>query len=530
MTRRTRKVLIAVVVAAALVALPVAGTLVYDYVVTLERSRAKVEATADMVARVVAEVLLVAEAALADVAYDARTGCTPDLVREFRNKVIAQPAIQGMGLVTPGGQLACTAFGMTDPPLDIAPAAVIAPAGAIIRFAPPADLPYAPTRSFTALYPLNNGGLLAAAMAPVTLFGFLQPDVLGDGGRIAVTVQGDSLADFGAPASTAASSAGSTLVATAPVGVYEAEVTATASRSWALASWRENAAITGSLGAAAAVLVGIGAAHFARNRFSLGAELKEALANKEFEIWYQPVIDLRRGRCAGAEALIRWRHPERDLIPPDLFIAMAEDSGIIVPMTRWLMERVGEDMGPLLAADPSLHIAINLAPVHMSDQRIVEDARMALARHGVRPSQILFELTERGLIDDPGCREVVEALGALGSEVALDDFGTGYSSLAYIDKFKLDYLKIDKAFVSAIGTASPSVRLTDIIIEMATSLNLKIIAEGVETAEQAAYLRARGVTYAQGWHFSKPLATSDFLAFCREEGPATASDRTPAPE
>lgn len=512
MTRRTRKVLIAVVVAAALVALPVAGTLVYDYVVTLERSRARVEATADMVAREAAEVLLVAEAALADVAYDARTGCTPDLVRELRNKVIAQPAIQGMGLVTPSGQLACTAFGMTDPPLDIAPATVIAPAGAIVRFAPPADLPYAPTRSFAALYPLKNGGRLAAAMAPATLFGFLQPDVLGDDGHIVVMVQGATLADFGARASTA----DSRLVATAPVGVYEAEVTATASRSWALAPWRENAAITGSLGAAAAVLVGIGAVHFARNRFSLGAELKEALANKEFEIWYQPVIDLRRGRCAGAEALIRWRHPERDLIPPDLFIAMAEDSGIIVPMTRWLMERVGEDMGPLLAADPSLHIAINLAPVHMSDQRIVEDARVALARHGVRPSQILFELTERGLIDDPGCREVVEALGGLGAEVALDDFGTGYSSLAYIDKFKLDYLKIDKAFVSAIGTASPSVRLTDIIIEMATSLNLKIIAEGVETAEQAAYLRARGVTYAQGWHFSKPLTTRDFLAFCRE--------------
>lgn len=525
MTRRTRKVLIAVVVVTALVALPTAGTLVYDYVVTIERSRAKVETTADMVAREVAELLLVAEAALADVAFDARTGCTPDLVREFRNKVIAQPAIQGMGLVKANGQLACTAFGMTDPPIDVEPAAVIEPADSILRFTPPADLPYAPTRSFAALYPMKGGGRLAAAMAPATLFGFLQADVLGDDGHIAVTLQGSTLADFGATAHAA----GSRLVATTPVGLYGAEVTASATRSWALAPWRENAKIAGLLGALAALAVGIGAARYARNRFSLGAELKEALANKEFEIWYQPVVDLQRERCAGAEALIRWRHPERDLIPPDLFIAMAEDSGIIVPMTRWLMERVGEDMAPLLNADPTLHIAINLAPIHMSDHRIVEDARAALARYGVRPSQILFELTERGLIDDPGCREVVEALGQLGSEVALDDFGTGYSSLAYIDKFKLDYLKIDKAFVSAIGTASPSVRLTDIIIEMATSLNLKLIAEGVETAEQAAYLRTRGVTYAQGWHFSKPLATRDFYAFCRTGQPATADNRASAP-
>lgn len=195
---------------------------------------------------------------------------------------------------------------------------------------------------------------------------------------------------------------------------------------------------------------------------------------------------------------------------------MAEDSGIIIPMTRWLMQRVGEDLGPLLKANPGLHIAINLAPAHMSDHGIVEDARTTLGRYGIQPSQILFELTERSLIDDPACREVVKALGDLGTEVAIDDFGTGYSSLAYIDKFKLNYLKVDKAFVSVIGTQSPTVRLTDIIIGMATSLGLKTIAEGVETTEQAQYLRQRGVKYAQGWHFSKPLNIDDFLAFVRD--------------
>jgi sensor c-di-GMP phosphodiesterase-like protein len=498
--------------AAVLVALPVIGTLAFTYFRALERSRAEVDEVATTLAQQVAEVLLTAEAALADVAFDARQGCNEQLIREFRSKTIALFTIQGIGLISAEGDLGCTSFGLLEPPLRIEPGNPIQPESARLRFFPPAARPYASGILATAKLRLENGSQVVVAFTPDLFFGFLPADVLGNDAYIGVAMLGIELATRG----VAATRASNFISVTRDAGVFDAKVTVKASRQWALASWRDHAAVTASLGGVAGIVLVIGAARFAGGRVSLASELRDGLDNQEFEIWYQPVIDLRRHGCAGAEALIRWRHPERDLISPDLFISLAEETGIIIPITRWLMEQVGKDMGKLLRADPALHIAINLSPAHMSNHEIVEDARATIERYGIRPSQILFELTERGLIDDPHCREVVEALSALGSEVAIDDFGTGYSSLAYIDKFRLDYLKIDKAFVSAIGSRSPSVRLTDVIIDMANSLGLQTIAEGVETHEQALYLRERGVRYAQGWYFSKPLSTDAFIAFVRD--------------
>jgi len=243
--------------------------------------------------------------------------------------------------------------------------------------------------------------------------------------------------------------------------------------------------------------------------------LKDALDNHEFEVFYQPVIDLQNDRCVGAEALLRWRHPERGLVPPDLFIALAEETGAIIPITRWIMDRVGEDMGRLLRDHTDFHIAINLAPAHFANLDVVADAKEVAEGCGIDPARLLFEVTERGLVDDAGCRQVIDALGDLGSEVAIDDFGTGYSSLAYVEKFHLDYLKIDKAFVSTIGTEAASAGLAAIIIEMAGQLGLRIIAEGVETGAQMTYLRDHGVSNAQGWYFSKPLPAAEFLDFAR---------------
>jgi sensor c-di-GMP phosphodiesterase-like protein len=398
--------------------------------------------------------------------------------------------------------------------LLIKPNPPIKPESAALQFFPPATGQYAPGVQLTAGLRLKNGSQVVVAFAPEVFFGFLPADVLGSDAFLGVEMAGVALASRGIMESPAPDF----VSATREAGVFDVNVTAKAGREWALAHWRDNAAVTASLGGIAGMILVIGAARLAGGRVSLASELRDGLDNEEFEVWYQPVIDLQHQRCAGAEALIRWRHPERDLISPDLFISLAEETGIIIPITRWLMRRVGEDMGKLLRTDPTLHIAINLAPAHMSNHEIVEDARATMERYGIRSSQILFELTERGLIDDPNCREVVDALSTLGSEVAIDDFGTGYSSLAYIDKFRLDYLKIDKAFVSAIGSRSPSVRLTDVIIDMANSLGLRTIAEGVETREQALYLRERGVRYAQGWYFSKPLSTEDFVTFVGEPG------------
>ncbi|HRK96396.1 MAG TPA: EAL domain-containing protein, partial [Rhodospirillales bacterium] len=244
-------------------------------------------------------------------------------------------------------------------------------------------------------------------------------------------------------------------------------------------------------------------------------DLRDALENGELAVHYQPVIDLQQGRCVGAEALIRWTPATGAPVSPDVFVQLAEDTGDIVPMTRWLMRKVADEVGERLRTDESFHIAVNLAPVHFNDGRVsaAADAFAVAARSGFPLGRLQFEITERALVDERRCREVIAALSNQGNRVSIDDFGTGYSSLAYVGNFRVDALKIDKAFVKTIGTGAASAGLADIIVDMARSLGLKVVAEGVETEAQAAHLRERGVQFAQGWLYSKPLPVGEFLAF-----------------
>jgi len=184
-------------------------------------------------------------------------------------------------------------------------------------------------------------------------------------------------------------------------------------------------------------------------------------------------------------------------------------------MTEWLMRQIRKELGEVLEADRSLHIAINLSPVHFESDRILRTTRQIFNKSGIQPGQIIYEITERGLIreDNVVAREVMSKLRERQSHIALDDFGTGYSSLSYISSFPLDYLKIDKAFVEAIGTDSLTAGLVDSIIDMAERLELRIIAEGIETQEQAEYLRKRGVEHGQGWYYTKALPVAGFIGF-----------------
>jgi sensor c-di-GMP phosphodiesterase-like protein len=243
--------------------------------------------------------------------------------------------------------------------------------------------------------------------------------------------------------------------------------------------------------------------------------MNSKLQKNEFEINYQPVIELAGGRCAGVEAFISWVQPGGKRVRPDLFIPLAEDTGLIEPMTEWLMKQICTEMESLLASDRSFHIAINLSPCHFESEKILSTSTRAFGSSAIMPEQIIYEITERGLIreDDGIARSVMTKLRERHSEIALDDFGTGYSSLSYISSFPLDYLKIDKQFIDGIGTDSPMAGLVESIIDMAKRLDLRIIAEGVETAEQVDYLRDKGVEFVQGWYFSKALTATELKEF-----------------
>ncbi|ANC01054.1 EAL domain-containing protein [Pseudomonas putida] len=245
-------------------------------------------------------------------------------------------------------------------------------------------------------------------------------------------------------------------------------------------------------------------------RRSMSSELQQALRRGELQVLYQPIFELDSRRCVGAEALVRWRRPDGSLTSPELFIPLAENTGQIRPITDFVLQRVLEQLGQLLRANRHLYISVNLAACDVMVPRIGRVAARLLAQHRVSATQIAFEVTERGLIDVVVARDNLQALRSVGHQVLIDDFGTGYCSLAYLQTLPVDCLKIDKAFIDALGHDAASSGVAPHIIRMAHDLHLRVIAEGIECEDQAVLLNSEGVNYGQGWLFAHPLNARQF--------------------
>ncbi|AZO85436.1 EAL domain-containing protein [Pseudomonas sp. QLc11A] len=248
-----------------------------------------------------------------------------------------------------------------------------------------------------------------------------------------------------------------------------------------------------------------------QQRQSLDAELAGAIRRGELQVLYQPIFDLDSRNCVGAEALLRWRRPDGTLTSPDLFIPMAEDTGQIRQMTDFVLQRLLEQLGQLLRANPQLYISVNLAACDVMVPRIGQVMARLLTLHRVAARQIAFEVTERGLVDVVVARENLQSLRDVGHQVLIDDFGTGYCSLAYLQTLPVDCLKIDKAFIDALGHDAASSGVAPHIIHMAQSLHLKVIAEGIEHEAQAEFLSSEGVKFGQGWLFAHALSAVQFI-------------------
>jgi sensor c-di-GMP phosphodiesterase-like protein len=249
----------------------------------------------------------------------------------------------------------------------------------------------------------------------------------------------------------------------------------------------------------------------ARQRTSLPAVLRASLKRKEFVLHYQPIVELASGHMVGAEALLRWPRNKQVGLRPALFIQAAEDCGLIQRFTRYVLTQVAIDGPRYFARHPGAYISVNLSSADLSSGDVVEWLRQLVATPGIAPYNIVVEVTEHSFVDPVSANRTIGAIRALGIRVAIDDFGTGFSSLSHLHNLSADYLKIDKVFVDAIGTASVTSEVVLHIIDMARSLNLTLISEGVETREQAEFLREHGVTFAQGWLFSKAMPLADLL-------------------
>jgi diguanylate cyclase (GGDEF)-like protein/PAS domain S-box-containing protein len=256
-----------------------------------------------------------------------------------------------------------------------------------------------------------------------------------------------------------------------------------------------------------------------RMRLSQEKSLRKALEREEFVLHYQPQFELDGERLVSLEALVRWEHPDLGLIGPDQFIPSAEMSGLIVELGDWVLETACRQVRAWHAIVPDLRLAVNLSARQFHQTALIGKIRDSLARTGLQPNHLEIEITESVAMSDAAFSiQILEDLGRAGVRLAVDDFGTGYSSLGYLRRFPINSLKIDKSFVREIPGVADDATIVRTVIGMAHSLGLEVCAEGVETAEQLAFLRAEGCDRAQGYLFGRPMAAEDVEAFLARRG------------
>jgi diguanylate cyclase (GGDEF)-like protein len=251
--------------------------------------------------------------------------------------------------------------------------------------------------------------------------------------------------------------------------------------------------------------------------WSLRSDFTAAIRAGEFAVFYQPTIELSGGRTRSIEALVRWRHPERGLLTPDKFIPLAEESGAIVELGEWVLQRACEDTVRLSAAvGRPLRVAVNLSARQFEGADLATKVARTLATSGLEPASLRLEITETTVMADPAAsRSILRNLASMGISLALDDFGTGYSSLGYLQKFPLTCLKIDRSFVAGLPGNEQAAAIARTLVLLGKSLRMSIVAEGVETETQLNFLRASGCDEVQGYLFSKPLPYEEVSAWIR---------------
>jgi EAL domain-containing protein (putative c-di-GMP-specific phosphodiesterase class I) len=256
-------------------------------------------------------------------------------------------------------------------------------------------------------------------------------------------------------------------------------------------------------------------------RQSIEEDLRRALERQEFELYYQPKVNLMTGAITGAEALIRWLHPTRGMVSPADFIPVAEDCGLILPIGAWVLREACKQAQAWIDAGlPAMTMAANVSAMEFRDKNFLAGLVAILAETGFNPRLLELELTESVLMKHAASTAIIlRTLRESGVRVAVDDFGTGYSSLSYLQKFPIDAVKIDQSFIRQISTAGDDTTIVKAVIGMARGLKLRVIAEGVETAEEVAFLRAYRCEEAQGYFFSRPVPPREFAMLLKNGMP-----------
>jgi len=253
-------------------------------------------------------------------------------------------------------------------------------------------------------------------------------------------------------------------------------------------------------------------------RLTLEASLRHALERSEFFLQYQAKLDLRTKRITGVEALLRWQHPKLGLVPPAQFIPVAEDTGLIVPIGRWVLSTAcAQNAAWQREGLPPVCMAVNLSARQFADDSLPQDIRAVLEETGMKPELLELELTESMVMRNAErATRLLGQIKKMGVRIAIDDFGVGYSSLAQIKRFPIDTLKVDRSFIRDLERNAEDRAITEAIISMGKTLSLTVVAEGVETQEQQTFLTDHACDAMQGYYFSKPIDHDEFASFVRK--------------
>ncbi|MGV3634466.1 MAG: EAL domain-containing protein [Pseudorhodoplanes sp.] len=454
-------------------------------------------------------------------------GCRPDQIAALKETTLSDPWVKQYAVLGPAGQALCSDFGLTGVAKVISSRKVQG-TDATIEVVQLGDQP---ARLIRLIKPVGPANSLAALILPDVLIarvGLNAPGVQGYG-QLAL-VDGTIVMEIGTRPSDSETLSAVTRNARVSdrFGLRVATSYPQIGGEVSLDELREIAvAMTGILSFA---LVALALIFRLRQRDNPVAEIERALRLGEFVPYYQPIVDITNGRLRGAEVLMRWKKSDGTVLPPAAFIPLAESSGLIVAMTRSIMKHVIEEMGLAYSIRPKLKIGFNMSAEHFSNETIVRDMRKIFERSPIRYSQIFLEVTERQPLENLNrTRRVIATLQDLGVRIAIDDVGAGHGGLSYILKLGADIIKIDKMFVDALGSDNHSSTIIETLVDLAESMRMDIIAEGVETFEQVVALRERGIRTAQGYVFAPPLPGSSFLKLVEAIEPRKDADAVADP-
>jgi sensor c-di-GMP phosphodiesterase-like protein len=494
--------------------IPLAVFAVMSHYQAISNARADLTGIVSMARERAQEIFRTAERELTRYARVTEGRLTPESKNLLREIVYTNPYFREGGLLDAQGFLVYSTVAAIEEPIWIPNEQRSDPALEGLQVLGLARTRIMQEASIVLALPMQGQGEVNLLLDPGLLSLFFENVALDPEGSLSFTgPKGGVLTVLGRPAAERGGAAAGMIRVAEATDDGKVLVVGNVTRSWALRGWYTNLMYALPVAAACSLLLAFLMLRLIKQRSRLDHDLRLGIARGELRLEYQPIIDLRSGRCVAGEALLRWQHPTHGRVRPDVFIPLAEETGLIAPLTEWVVRRVLLEQRPLLERDPALRLSINCASSLLVSRELEEILHRIVPQN--LASSLVLEVTESVFLgqDADSARETMSRLRRTGFCFALDDFGAGYSSLSYLQKLDFEFLKIDRSFVQAIGSGPSTTVIFDALVDLAHKLDLVTVAEGVETEEQRCYVDRRGIALAQGWLFATPMPPGEFVSF-----------------